>query len=71
MQQKDMLPLMACGCEKGQFKTIIAQAAGVKEEDILAQDLFLYSRFQAASGEHRRNSYPADAWMTCSVHLPD
>ena len=46
--QKDMLPLMACGCEKGQFKAIVAQAAGVKEEDILAQDLFLYSRSQAS-----------------------
>ena len=46
--QKDMLPLMTCGCEKGQFKAIIAQAAGVKEEDILAQDLFLYSRSQAS-----------------------
>lgn len=46
--QKDMLPLMACGCENGQFKAIVAQAAGVKEEDILAQDLFLYSRSQAS-----------------------
>ncbi len=46
--QKDVLPLMSCGCEPGQFRQIVAEAAGVKEEDILAQELFLYSRSQAS-----------------------
>ena len=46
--QKDMLPLMSCGCEPGQFQKIIAEAAGVKEEDILSQELFLYSRSQGS-----------------------
>lgn len=46
--QKDVLPLMSCGCEPGQFRQIVAEAAGVKEEDILAQELFLYSRSQGS-----------------------
>ena len=46
--QKDVLPLMSCGCEPGQFRQIVAEAAGVQEEDILAQELFLYSRSQAS-----------------------
>ena len=46
--QKDVLPLMSCGSEPGQFRQIVAEAAGVKEEEILAQELFLYSRSQAS-----------------------
>ena len=46
--QKDMLPLMSCGCEKGQFQAMIAQAATMREDDILAQELFLYSRSPAS-----------------------
>ena len=42
--QDDMLPVLSCGGKKGTFKAIIAEAAGVKEEDILSTDLFLYNR---------------------------
>ena len=38
----DMLPLFAQ--EKGAFRRIIAETAGVKEEDLLTTDLFLYAR---------------------------
>lgn len=42
--QKDMLPLMSCGCEEGEFLRMVAEAAGVKEKEILSHELFLYSR---------------------------
>ncbi len=41
--QTDMEPILAQG-EAGQFMKIIAEACGVKEEDILGHDLFLYVR---------------------------
>lgn len=44
--QTDMLPLFAGGKEKGDFMKMIAKAAGVKKEDILSHDLFLYVRDQ-------------------------
>lgn len=46
--QKDMLPLYGDICAKGTFLRTVAAAAGVKEEDILGHDLFLYNR-QAGS----------------------
>ena len=46
--QKDMLPLYGDICAKGTFLRTVADAAGVKEEDILGHDLFLYNR-QAGS----------------------
>lgn len=42
--QKDMLPLYGEIAAKDTFMEIIAQAAGVKAEDILGHDLFLYNR---------------------------
>ncbi len=42
--QKDMLPLYGMITAKGTFMDKIAQAAGVKTEDILGHDLFLYNR---------------------------
>ena len=45
--QVDMLPLMAGGLKdggKGALLALVAEAAGVKEEDILGHDLFLYVR---------------------------
>lgn len=42
--QVDMLPLFAGGKKKGAFMHVIAKAAGVKEDDILSHDLFLYVR---------------------------
>ena len=45
--QVDMLPLMAGGLRdggKGALRALVAEEAGVKEEDILGHDLFLYVR---------------------------
>ena len=42
--QVDMLPLFGDGTAEGSFMKIIAEAAGVKEEDIIGSDLFLYNR---------------------------
>ena len=42
--QKDMLPVFGSLEAKGTFMSLIAEAAGVKEEDILGHDLFLYNR---------------------------
>ena len=42
--QKDMLPLFGDEKSQGQFFDIIADAAGVKREDILGHDLYLYNR---------------------------
>lgn len=53
--QKDMLPLYGDITAKGSFFRQIAGAAGVREEEILGHDLFLYNRQPAsiwgASGE--------------------
>ncbi len=45
--QEDMLPLFGNLTTKGKFMEIIAEAAGVKEKDILCTDLFLYNRVPA------------------------
>ena len=42
--QVDMLPLFSLGGERGGFWKLVAEAAGVSEEDILGHDLFLYNR---------------------------
>ncbi len=42
--QKDMLPLYGDIQAKGTFMKQVAEAAGVKEEEILGHDLFLYNR---------------------------
>lgn len=42
--QKDLLPLYGLESAKGSFFKTVAEAAGVKEEDILGHDLFLYNR---------------------------
>lgn len=42
--QRDMLPLLGDETAKGRFMGIIAEAAGVEEEQILGHDLFLYNR---------------------------
>lgn len=52
--QKDMLPLYGMTGAKTPFMDVIAAAAKVKTEDILAHDLTLYSRVPAAIwGEER------------------
>ena len=42
--QKDTLPLYGLADTKGTFMDVIAENAGVKKEDILGNDLFLYDR---------------------------
>ena len=42
--QVDMIPLFGGDGSKGTFMKLVAEAAGVHEEDILGHDLFLYSR---------------------------
>lgn len=40
----DMVPVMGIGSEAGSFRSVIAQAAGCRAEDILGHDLFLCLR---------------------------
>ena len=42
--QKDLMPLYGDGTSAGGLMKEIAEAAGVREEDILGHDLFLYAR---------------------------
>lgn len=42
--QVDMIPLFGLEEAKGGFMKLVAEAAGVKPEDILSHDLFLYNR---------------------------
>ena len=44
----DMLPLFGMGKEPGAFRQLIAEEAGVTEEDLISTDLFLYPRQAAA-----------------------
>ncbi len=44
----DMYPLMGSTSVKGSFKKIVAEAAGVNADDIVASDLYLYNRAAAA-----------------------
>lgn len=46
--QKDMLPLYGCESAKGTFMARVAEAAGVEEEDIVGNDLFLYNRMKGS-----------------------
>ena len=54
--QKEMLPVIGSEECAGMFMKTIAECAGVKEEDILSHDLFLYireeGRIWGASGEY-------------------
>lgn len=45
--QNDLLPLFGGPSSKGAFDECIAKAAGVKKEDVLGRDLFLYARQKA------------------------
>ncbi len=42
--QKDTLPLFSTSKEKGGFDELIAKTAGVKKEDIVSSELYLYNR---------------------------
>lgn len=43
----DLLPLFALGKESGAFRRLVAETAGVQEEDLLTTDLYLYPRTPA------------------------
>lgn len=43
----DLLPLFALGKESGAFRRLVAETAGVREEDLLTTDLYLYPRTPA------------------------
>lgn len=43
----DLLPLLGLGREPGGFRALVAQAAGVPEEDLLTTELYLYPRQNA------------------------
>lgn len=44
--QKDLLPLYGAAEAAGSFMRLVAEAAGVSEEQVLSTDLFLYSRME-------------------------
>lgn len=46
--QKDLLPLYGTAGTEETFRKTLAEAAGVREEEILSHDLFLYSRTRGA-----------------------
>lgn len=46
--QKDLLPLYGTAGTEETFSKTLAEAAGVREEEILSHDLFLYSRTRGA-----------------------
>jgi len=58
--QTDCIPLFGDASSKGKFFEVVADAAGVKKEDILSHDLFLYNRvkptFWGANNEYIASS---------------
>ncbi|MBR4058493.1 MAG: M18 family aminopeptidase [Lachnospiraceae bacterium] len=42
--QTDMCPVISTTADKAQFSTLLAEKAGVNAEDVLGQDLYLYTR---------------------------
>ncbi len=62
--QKDMLPLYGAETAKGTFFGQIGDAAGVKEEEIIGHDLFLYNRMTGSI-------WGADGEFISSARLDD
>jgi len=62
--QTDLLPIIGDATAKGRFMKIVAEAAGVKEEDIIGHDLFLYVREQGSI-------WGADQEYLSAPHLDD
>lgn len=62
--QTDMLPLYGETGSEGSFQELIAQAAGVKKEDILGSDLFLYNR-------EKGRTFGANGEFICAPRLDD
>lgn len=62
--QTDMLPLYGGISQKGSFDEEVAKAAGVKKEEILGSDLFLYVR-------EKGRVFGADREFICAPKLDD
>ena len=62
--QTDMLPLYGGAENEGSFRELIAEAAGVKSEDILGGDLFLYNR-------EKGRIFGANGEFICAPRLDD
>ena len=56
--QKDMLPLYGTELSKGSLKKLMAEAAGVCEEDVLGVTCICIIGCPEVSGERRKNSFP-------------
>ena len=67
--QKDLLPLFGEASAKGKFQKILAEAAGVKEEEILGHDLFCITVRRELSGAHKKSLFPSEDWMISSAPL--
>ena len=48
--QVDMLPVFGTEDAKGKFMEVVAESVGVKAEDILRHDLYLYTREKGTIG---------------------
>lgn len=46
--QKDLLPLYGMAGSEKTFQKLVAESAGVREDEILSQDLFLYNRMDGS-----------------------
>lgn len=46
--QKDLLPLYGMAGSERTFQKLVAESAGVREDEILSQDLFLYNRMNGS-----------------------
>ena len=66
--QKDLLPLYGDENAKGTFMERMAVLAGVARKDILAHDLYVYSRTPGTIWVLQENIFPAVVWTICSVH---
>ena len=67
--QKDLLPLYGTAGTEETFGKTIAEAAGVREEDILSHDLFLYSRTRGAVWGAEKEFVSQEGWTIFSVPL--
>ena len=67
--QKDTLPIFGSMEAKGTFMSVMAEAAGIKEESILAMICFYTTVKREQSGAQMKHIFPAAAWMTFSAPL--
>ena len=65
--QVDMLPLFGGKDAKGSLMKIIAESAGVKEEEILGNDFFFIIVCRGQFGERKKNSFRHQSLMIHNV----